>query len=331
MKDFRFDVSDIVRCKSCHKIITNTKYLILVFGLLFVIGCNSNVNNQEDKRSDLEKKGIRGSVKSREITEYEAIDKFGEIIKGSIIRKELENYNLKGNMIQYQTSSIYGDSEIYTTKYDERDNKIENVIYKNNSLQLKCNYRYDDKNNMIEACYYQSDNVLDRKIICKYDDKNNKIEENEYNKDGSLRSKTEYYIKDNEINMYKHNSNGDIVDAYYSKYDWKGNCIEKRIPFKLKEVYLITYKYDVRKNIIEEIRYDDRFNGLYTARGGTERVNYMYDDKNNLVVKQVNSTQITIWDYKYDNKGNYIEKIESEDITMRKVKKITEIKIEYYM
>ena len=92
---------------------------------------------------------------------------------------------------------------------------------------------YDEKGNIIEENYYDSDGNLSSKDTYEYDEKGNNIEKNNYDSDGSLNSKTTY------------------------KYDEKGNMIEYNTDGRFGEKYTYKYEYDKNNNWIQQVTYED--------------------------------------------------------------------------
>lgn len=53
-------------------------------------------------KNDLQKENLKGNVKSVLLSEFEGIEKFGEITKGSLAYKYKYIYNDKGNLLEEQ-------------------------------------------------------------------------------------------------------------------------------------------------------------------------------------------------------------------------------------
>ena len=191
--------------------------LFLLTALLLV---STSINAQ--KQTDAERKGLKGRVKSVEYADYTAVEKFGEIEKGSL-------------------------DYIYTHKYDNNGNEIEWCkYYSDGSLEQKDTYKYDNKGNIIEACRYKSDGSLERKDTKKYDNNGNEIEWCIYESDGSLERKDthKYDNNGNEIEWCRYKSDGslDYKYTFKYKYDSKNSWIER-----------VSYHNDKPYEIIERI------------------------------------------------------------------------------
>lgn len=239
------------------------KTLTIGAGLIAIFVLQSCSNQQKENDWTLDK--LKGKVKSFTEFTYEAKESFGEVVKGdrvyyySIESSYQKVYDKRGYMVEYNeyndTDFSFKSKTTYT--YDENENVIEaitsteygkykwvyqydngNLIEGNgyrlngdSSLIEKKTYKYDDRNNRIEECCYNSDGSLLLKFTYIYDDKNNRIEECEYNFDGSLKEKTTYKY-DNMQNLIK-------KDGYITDKD---------------ETYIVTYEYDF------EYDYDEKGN-----------------------------------------------------------------------
>ena len=237
------------------------------------------------KKNDLTELKLKGKVKTFTQTDYDAVEKFGEIQKGEIDGKSIILFNDNGN-------------------------KIEENQYKfDGSLKSKNTYKYEDSGNeLIEHCNYNSVGSLEEKYIY---DKGNIIEHSEYNSDGSLKSKNtrKYDDNGNEIEWKTYQSDGSLIHkyTYKYKYNYKGNKIEEDEYSKADTLYYskTTYKYDDKGNMIKEDAYHSEYGrlSLYWVRI------YKYDDKGNKIedVSYTDGSLYSKYTYKYDDKGNKIE------------------------
>lgn len=143
----------------------------------------------------------------------------------------------------------------------------------------------------------------------------------------------------NKIEESWFNTNEGMLLKNTYKYDRKRNIVEQGGSFKKK----FTYEYDEKGNKTKEIIcdfdgglictityvFDEKGNkterSVYDSKGNLERKYIYIDDK---IKKELSGIKRkNFYYYKYDQKGNWIEKIEYEnDIPT----KITEREIEYY-
>jgi antitoxin component YwqK of YwqJK toxin-antitoxin module len=150
-------------------------------------------------------------------TTYEAVDKFGEIEKGSRKNRWGDNnkyivFNDNGNEIEKSGYNSDGSLKYkYTYKYDDNGNRIEGKSKRYNSdgsSKYKRTYKYDDNGNTIKKKWYNSEGSFKSVITYKYDDNGNEIETKMYNSDGSLEYKYTYKYecdnKDNWINKIEY-------------------------------------------------------------------------------------------------------------------------------
>jgi hypothetical protein len=284
---------------------------------------------QSAKKTDVEEGGLKGKVKSVKETYYEAINKFGEVIKGKErYPPTLTRYDVKGNKTEWNGYNSDGSfSYKYTYKYDAKGNTIEKIEY-NSAGSLKSTWEYDNKGNNIEYNEYSSGGSLGKKVIYKYDDKGNRIEQNEYNSDGSLREKStfKYDAKENRIERNEYNSRGSLRYKSTYKYDNKGNEIEWNEYNSAGGFdYKYTYKYDAKGNNIEYKTYILVAGALYEIFSTTL---FKYDANDN-VIEKIAGDSVHNYNYRYDRKGNWTVKIYFSTAAHLPVH-INERAIEYY-
>lgn len=112
-------------------------------------------------------------------------------------------------------------------KYDDKDNCIEEALFKadgsaaKNYLNYhKCTHKYNNRNQKVETCYYDTEGKLTL-----YSDNNYSIERSEYN-DRGFRVKVSYFDVNNEPALYKGDSDGDYSSTS-NEYDDFGRIIRQ--------------------------------------------------------------------------------------------------------
>jgi hypothetical protein len=275
------------------------KYSVLLAIILLNFSCN--ITNEQ--KNDLEKANLKGSVKSTTENTYQAIEKFGEVVKGG--KNKLDIFS-KDNCI---------------TKYD-----VDGYLIESNGI-IPCKFLYNDKNQLIEENEYTSNtkifhiydkdgfeielnnfhkDTLVQKIKYKNDKMGNKVEINSYDYSGKLYYKIKQIFNGrNLIESKEYDKNGKLSGTTKRKYDKNGNEIEETI-FDSNNIVFSKHnkKYDNNNNLIESKRFFD--NALWENENG---ITYRFEYK------------------KLDSNKNWTELIEYEnDIPT----KITERTIEYY-
>ena len=279
--------------------------------LLFIIISFNSCNNKKIKNGWEEDK-LKGKVKSYTQFSYEALERFGKIEKGALIKDIFanlqNNYDEVGNLIERNTfreGSIVDIEDKDTYKYDKKSNKVEAKSYSSDgSLSYKETFKYDENNNMIEHNGYSSDGSLSYKETFKYDENNNMIEQNNYSSDGILTSKEtfKYDEKSNNIEANYYSSDGSLTYKFTFKYDENNNMIEKNgysSDGRLDEK--CAYKYDEMGNISEYLLYDSDGSIIL-------KVTEKYDDKGNMK-ESCSDENKREYEYEYDNVGNWIKQI----------------------
>ena len=303
------------------------KYLLL---LLFIplVNCSDAVKKIEVK-TDLEKQGFKGSVKSVENIFYGAKEEFGEVVvdKSDFSIYDKTDYNEFGNIIyrEFIYSSKYESYNTYQKnyfKYDENNLKIEEEVFgyrtngddeddegKDYKFERKDEFKYDDLNNL--------------KYINSIDDIGSKtIEEYIYNEDGKLIEVNKNNIK----NVLGEEEMGDLTSKV--KYSFKENR-------EIKEEYkgdgsfegaTVTYFED---EIIKEAHYYD------DSKEEISQISY-YKDKWIFKFDSYSKGAIQFnykYEYEFDSLGNPIKRInytKNADEQIFRPQFITLWKIEYY-
>lgn len=225
------------------------KNLFLAICLIAFIASCSNRNN------DLKKWKLNGKVKSVVEVQYFAIEKFGEIVEGSIDRlgsnrsmvfneqgnlmktcrmNTCSDYKLEDNgnlnILDFDQDSKFTGQWVYI--HDSRGNVIEHNQYdKNYNLIAKTKYLNNEHGDVIKESSYKADGSPDGITEYKYDNKGNQSEETWINTKGQMIQKTEY------------------------KYDDDRNLIEAKssIPSNLFLLFQYKYVFDNNNNWIKEI------------------------------------------------------------------------------
>ncbi|MGE0021491.1 MAG: hypothetical protein AB7S72_17590 [Draconibacterium sp.] len=299
-----------------------------LFLLFILFSCTNEVI-----KNDLTEKNLKGRVKSITESRYNAIEKFGEVEKDSLIDTTVFVYDEKGNSnftdrdryksndpnckfdergnpIEYTTTGKYINNWKYKLKWDDKNRVIEHCVFDNyGNLNLKRTFKFDDKGNKIEegwqsASHSDPTKFTYRKHINKYDDENNLISKFiEDNIDGSL-SPEETYKYDAKGNMVeeKHFSDGSIFSIKKCTYDNVGKLIETNEKtldnsFNVRTIY----KYDEKGNDIDV---------LYTGIFDNEPITRNYSNE-----------------YEYDKTGNWVKKVA---FLNGKAEEIIEREIDYY-
>lgn len=175
----------------------------------------------------------------------------------SFSKKTIYKYDKKGNIIEEHSINAMGETEIsyrYTYVYDDKLNKIEqqkkdshgNVIWRVTS-------KYDQRNNVIEEFDYFAD-ALKRRHVYKYDDKSNMLEWTSYKADGKLDGKNVYEYDGNGrlTEKARYNVEGKLEWRHQYKYDDGGKVKQTLACHVLGAIVgKDIYKYN-NENLIEE-------------------------------------------------------------------------------
>ncbi|AFL96689.1 hypothetical protein ACQ1Q1_08150 [Ornithobacterium rhinotracheale] len=219
--------------------------------------------DKQHKKTDAEEMHLKGKVKSVKQTTYKAVEKFGQVERGSESGFNNDNFyvvfNEKGNCIEEVRYNSEGNIDRKSTlAYDEKENCIERVRYNaEGSIDEKMTLAYDDKGNKIECVFYNSDDSIYSKSTYAYDEKGNCIEEVWYNSEDSIDVKSTYFYdeKGNVRTVVWYDSEGSMTRK--NIYDYEGNQIQVDYYNSEGKFYreTYTYEYDTHDNWIKKITY----------------------------------------------------------------------------
>lgn len=250
-------------------------------------------NNMRESKNNLKDMNLFGKVKTFKITPYKLVDYFGKITKGD--KQEF----WRGDVVLV---------------FDEHGYKAENNTYnKVGNLSQKVIYKYDDKGKRLSRDLYNAYGKLQMKFLYVYDNKGAKIAYNSYSPTGEL----------NDSYLYKNDDKGRMIEevwikkdkSFGSKYTYeydKMGKVAKMCQYTASEKQVdncTSYKYD-KNGRISEIEIYNSNNSLsrrsvitYDEKGNEKEIKY-YDGKGTFLEERS-------YTYKFDNNGNWIERIES--------------------
>lgn len=281
--------------------------LILLIGCIVITSCISQ-NDTINQRKEHE---LKGEVRSLKISEYTAIEKFGEIIKDSLRYSQILYFSPKGlidSLVYYKddfqklgtgvyrwdfsnnTCTINPDSTFYQVlQYNDQFNRLlSQISYNNDSISGKQIRNYNESLQLIDLIVYKENgDVWWREKDHEYNEKGELMHYNEYNEKGELE---EQYT-------YRYDDNG-ILIGMKKETDWS------------KSKY--TYEYNSENLLSREI---------WEYKSKSKYSNY-------------SSTNITEYTYQLDDKGNYLVKTkksyDKDDSNNNIVYEYTEREITYY-
>jgi hypothetical protein len=232
---------------------------------------------------------------------------------------EYKNYDLNGNLQQFNDTRFYYDSlnrrikeirKVNSTVYDtiyyktNRDSLYAGYLKINHNYNEELTIKYDSLKNKIYSSM-QLDGILDNEIEYFYDKDSRLVKDifTTYNLGNSII--TEYDYTDTTKTEYHYNVYGNLISEVFFKHDSIGNWIEQSIKSengihltsyyfyndqgkKIKEVskdnvgYVVNeflWEYDNCGNLITAIDYE--------GEGGKKKIKYVYDVNHKLKEKKV--------------------------------------------
>lgn len=220
------------------------KLTLLLLTTLMFVNCTTTI-----ERITLEKKNLKGKVKSLHFRVFEAIETEGKLKKGEeqsgvFFGNNLTKFDKRGYKTEY---IVYADNGFIDYHIMYKHNKqgliMEEIeLYSNGDIKSKTNYDYRKKNDSIVVTKNNSSSGIITYNI-KYDENKNLIYDGrtfEYDKNNNrIREITEYDTTtieyDTDGNMIKKSYDGVISNITsefkYTDFDTMGNWI-KQIEFR---------------------------------------------------------------------------------------------------
>ncbi len=245
--------------------------------LLVLMGLFLNFSFTHYQKTDLEKSGIFGKVKSIRETNYSVSNKPENNSQENIVLDNLTSFNLDGDR---QKKSEYKDGVLFsyiTYKYDHKNVLAGSDEYNaDNSLYLSISYSSNDKGFVTDAHYnrilqktYDNDRLsiaveydkyyqnLFTHVFYKNDFKGNVLEEKYFTGEGNLSYKLtyKYDYKYNKVEIKYYNKSGNLSWRKKLKYDSKGNKTESKFfeSNRLAMVSKYVYEFDQNDNWVKRV------------------------------------------------------------------------------
>lgn len=263
------------------------KKLSFLLLLLLLTACQKD---ESVVKNDWLNDKLNGRVASYRITNYLAALDLGELYPSDIIGAEGRIlYNEKG----FRTEEFWRFNDETSRKeyrYDG-DNCVELLSFNpNKEIEERGVFVYDKNGVLQEELYYNAHNKVFAKLEYTFDERGNLIELLEYDPDGMLEESQKSKFKD-DLEQERYTYYYDAHNVLVTKYE---------------------YRYDKSRNLIEGLLFDDSKNLL-------GRWVYAYDNYRNVVSEEsFDADNVLVekrtYDYKYDEHGNWIERITYDGI-----------------
>ncbi len=228
-------------------------FCCLIVGLTIALqSCSSSVETEKKEKVRYEDKTIK-TVKNMELLEREYI----KSLKIKSIEKINFNLNAEGKPLKNQKLS--------TQTFNSDGFLVETIVYDDQGkIEYKYSYDYDKTGKKIKASRY-TDGKIVQYFTYEYNEYGNKVKAERFSSSGVPE---EYYI-------YYYNGEGNLIEEeWFSASGIKTYSVENEFDNNLKTesktydenddlINKYISRYDDKKNIIEEIKYDS--DGLQTG------------------------------------------------------------------
>jgi len=302
--------------------------IFLFLGSIF-FNCSSSDYDNDWKRDNL-----KGKVRSVKELEYEAIEKFGEIEKGSFNSASETFYNKLGCEIEWKYFTSENElSYKIINKYIDNQRILESNWFRGDgSLMEREVYHYDEEGLLIGKEYYDSDGALDYKYtieieywsngkkrkeswlgsnqafikVLQFDENENEVENLWFDSQVLQKERNQYTYDDNNhlIIHEKYNSDDLLTEKFIFVVNDAGDVLEEdRFKSGVFVIEKEVYEFNEKGEKIERLIYDS---------DGKLKVKDTFKYGRNGNVEELRSfdprgVQKYLITYKYDNSGNEVE------------------------
>ncbi|HEY9285170.1 MAG TPA: hypothetical protein VIP46_17080 [Pyrinomonadaceae bacterium] len=262
------------------------KYFI---ALLVTLGCACASYSQP--RSDAEKAGLLGRVKSVEFGRIKYALRDGRGVEGRKIPVQLTAFNEDGataevtsfkedGSISGKTGYLYDDQgrNVGTETNYSMGQGAEERAYKQRIV-----YTLDERGNRAEEVGYQTDGTVSHRHLFKYDARGKQVEALYYSWNGTRVGKIVYTYDErgNELTQTSYNADDSVAFKTASTYDARGNKIEwvQHIGETLR--YRVIHRYDEKSRLKERetIEYGAEAHVCSSHAPVPGKVVFTYDDE----------------------------------------------------
>ncbi len=282
--------------------------LVCVFGVDCSNGISDKKIKTQIKKNDLLEYNLKGKIKGFSETKYKAKDSFGIVLKDGIYKDKYSSLSDLEESITFNKEGFV----ISKTEYND------GIVEKQEKFIRDSLYRKTESN------FYNSKNKFAGKQIFKYNESGDISEMTAYKSDGKIEGKWIYIYEKNKMTRNNYGSEGNLYSNYISTYNDKGELIEyKHLDFENRKYnYTINYIYNTKQNTKTEVN-----KSYYSSELEDIKWFSKYNKSGDLIIKTLDDSYITKYEYDYDEHNNWTKKIEFSDVFPEF---ITERKIQYF-
>jgi hypothetical protein len=255
---------------------------LIIFFLLSILSINAQcwIAHKYDFKnfSDLEKTDLQGKIEIVMFSHYDVNNSFGEISKGNKKCEQEVLFNEDGSVnkiTNYESNGGIDDIEIH--EYENGEIKLISKYNNKGTLVSKTAF-IKDSLEIREQLFSSGGSLNDQYFLRSYDLKGNMIKEEwRYHKEPKKSDKTQFYFdKNNRVIKYTRNGDDTFIISYKDNYS--------KIPFKIDRLDPVTKKFKLDES-------------------------HEFNSQGNIIKEFDKGKLSRSYEYIYDNKGNWIEKI----------------------
>ncbi len=259
------------------------KKIILISGIIFAI--ISSCTSKGTLENDLEKRNLKGAVKSIKDESFELISESGEFRKGN--------------------KTLNSDPDVYTIFNKDGFTTEKKTYNMDGSVANIYMYEYNKDNQLAKETKYTATENIDRVFAYSYDEETGKLESQSiYTALGNLDATNKFFYEGSlMIKEESFDGTGKLNYFWTYEYDKNGNMTKKSWLVN-NSVIDMFYVYDDKKQLLEVAEVNES--------NSMTKWKYTYNELKNLSEEVCvffdNSELRTDYKYEYDAQGNWIIK-----------------------
>lgn len=261
---------------------------------------------QRKELNELQVRNLKGDVISVATRTYKAKNKFGEITKDEVAYSNI--YDELNSLIEFNNFKQL----ISISAFDKRGDLEEKRIYTYKDDNLYCIDSYDENGELENKTIYTYENEFVSSIIM-YDNDGDMIQTNTYENNGSRLTKLSFFDKEGELissTIFQGDNNRISKQISTDKSGKETIIINEFVGDFISKIIHPEYTIEVIRNKNNDV---------------IEAINAEISPNQNIIFSEGSNI---IYEYEYDEKGNWIKRFEIDKST-KEARYISERIIEY--
>ncbi len=296
---------------------------LLVIALFLSLGAISQRSPFVPELNYLQKENLKGPVKSIDTKDYKIEGKKDGLYNGSQVERIIISVDKRGNEMEVEI--IYGNGSRSNKKvyhFNKQGQQEGHTYYSTGKIVEKQVMQFNSKGRQVGLQFFRENGEIRKRWVFELyaDGSTKEIKEYDSNDTQTAKFLCFYYKDDNKYSEKFYGKEGLFISWREYTFNDKGLLIqEKKYDEGGGPIGRILFTYDARDNMLE------RLESVLNANNTTRYV-FTYDENDNVTSEKKYDKHETLietktYAYLYDEKGNWIERLEYVDGVEKKLNK----------